>query len=104
VVRPVDVRDEQPPDDAAVVIRGGVHSLDADRVRDACLDSMAGSAFYGVSVVAALDGDVTALCLRVERLRSPDTVWVAPCGALRREGFDLVPTDAAPPTTSCCPT
>lgn len=96
MVGPPSLRDEQPPDDAAVVIRGGLHSLDVERVRETCLDSMADSGFYGLSVFAALDGDVRALCLRIERLRSPGIIWVAECGELRRRGLQLLPTDAAP--------
>jgi hypothetical protein len=90
------IRDESPPDDAAVVVRGGLHSLDVEKVRDTCLDSMADSGFYGLSVFATLDGDVAALCARVRRLRSPGTIWVAQCGALRRSGFELLATDAQP--------
>jgi hypothetical protein len=93
---PPRVRDERPPDDAALVIRGGLHSLDLDKVRAVCLDSMADSGFYGLSVFVALDGDVMALCERIGRLRSPGTIWVARCGELRARGFDLLATDASP--------
>ena len=96
MVRRPEVRDEQPPDDAALVIRGGLHSFEPEKVRETCLDSMSDSGFYGVSVFAALDGDVAALCARIERLRSPGTIWVARCGDLRASGFDLLATDAAP--------
>jgi hypothetical protein len=95
-VRALIVRDEEPPDDAAVVVRGGLHSLDVEKVREVCLDSMADSGFYGLSVFAALDGDVEALCRRIGRLRSPGTLWVAPCGLLRERGFRLLATDAEP--------
>jgi hypothetical protein len=91
-----EIRDEEPPDDAVVVIRGGLHSLDVEKVIEVCEDSFIDFGFYGLSVFAALDGDVEALCLRLERLRSPGVVWVANCGTLRAAGFELVATDASP--------
>ncbi len=90
------IRDEQAPDDAVVVIRGGLHSLDPERVRESAEDSMADLGFYGVSVFAAYDGDIRGLCERIARLRSPGVVWVAGAGDLRAHGFELVPTDEAP--------
>ncbi len=91
-----ELRDDEPPDDAVVVIRGGLHSLDAEKVIQVCEDSFADFGFYGLSVFAAFDGDVEALCLRLDRLRSPGTIWVASCGALRTAGFELAATEAAP--------
>lgn len=52
--------------------------------------------FFGVSVFAALDGDVRALCDRTPRLRSPGTIWLATSRRVRSMGFGLVPTDASP--------
>ncbi len=91
-----ELRDEDPPDDAVVVIRGGLHSLDVEKVIEVCSDSFADYGFYGLSVFAALDGDVEGLCLRLERFRSPGTIWVGNCGELRRAGFSLAATDASP--------
>lgn len=91
-----EIRDEEPPDDAVVVIRGGLHSLDVEKVIEVCEDSFVDFGFYGLSVFAALDGDVEALCLRLERLRSPGVVWVANCGTLRAAEFELAATDASP--------
>ncbi len=90
------IRDEQPPDDAVVVIRGGLHSLDLARIRETAEDSLADVGFYGLSVFAAYDGDVRALCERIQRLRSPGVIWVARVADLRANGFELVATDAAP--------
>lgn len=95
-MRPPELRDEQPPDDAVVVIRGGLHSLDVEKIIEVCEDSFADFGFYGLSVFAALDGDVEALCMRLDRLRSPGTIWVASCGTLRAAGFELAATDASP--------
>ena len=91
-----ELRDDEPPDDAVVVIRGGLHSLDAEKVIQVCEDSFVDFGFYGLSVFAAFDGDVEALCLRLDRLRSPGTIWVASCGALRTAGFELAATEVAP--------
>ena len=90
------LRDEAPPDDAVVVIRGGLHSLDLDRVRATAEDSVVDLGVYCVSVFAADDGDVRALCQRLRRLQSPGVIWVARCGDLRRAGFALLATDEAP--------
>ena len=95
-MRQPELRDEDPPDDVVVVVRGGLHSLDPDKVVEVCEDSFADFGFYGVSVFAALDGDVEALCKRLERLRSPGTIWTAVCGDLRTAGFTLAATDAPP--------
>lgn len=95
-MRFVAVRDEEPPGDAVPLIRGGLHSLDPDRVREVCLDSMTDAGVFGISVFAAFDGDVAALCRTVPRLRSPGTIWVTSAGTARSAGFTLVPTDAAP--------
>ncbi len=90
------MRDEAPPGDEVVVVRGGLHSLAREKVREVSEDGLADSGFYGLSVFAALDGDVRGLCGRVPRLRSPGTIWVAACGQLRHGGFALLPTDAQP--------
>ena len=95
-MRPPELRDEQPPDDAVVVIRGGLHSLDIEKIIEVCEESFADFGFYGLSVFAALDGDVEALCSRLDRLRSPGTIWVASCGRLRAAGFELAATDDSP--------
>ena len=95
-MRGPEMRDDEPPDDAVVVIRGGLHSLDSEKVMQLCEDSFVDFGFYGLSVFAAFDGDVAGLCLRLDRLRSPGTIWVASCGTLRAAGFELAATDAAP--------
>ena len=49
----VEFRDEEPPDDAVVVIRGGLRSLDVEKVIELCEDSFVEFGFYGLSVFAA---------------------------------------------------
>lgn len=96
MIHPPDIRKDRPPGDEVLVVRGGLHSLDVDKVREQCEDSKADFGFYGLSVFAALDGDVLGLCRTVHRLSSPGTIWLASCGDLRRHGMTLLATDAAP--------
>ena len=90
------IREEEPLDDGVAVVRGVLHSLDAEKVRDLCEDSLADLGFYGLSVFAALDGGLLGLCEQIPRLRAPGTIWVSTCGALRQRGFGLLATDARP--------
>ena len=92
----LNLREEVPPDDAVLVIRGGLHSLDLDRLRASAEDSLLDVGVYAVSVFAACDGDVRALCQRIRRLQSPGVIWVARCDDLRRAGFAMLATDASP--------
>ncbi len=78
------------------MVRGGLRSLETGKVREACLDSLADVGYYGLSVFAALDGDVLGLCRSVRRLSNPGTIWVARCGDLRRQGLALLATEASP--------
>jgi hypothetical protein len=96
MVTPRSISDEETPEDGVVVMRGGLHSLATDKVRELCEDSLADSGFYGLSVFASLDSDVPGLCRSVPRLRTRGTVWVATCGELRQRGFGLLATDARP--------
>jgi hypothetical protein len=96
MITPPAVREEGSPADAVPLIRGGLRSLDPEKVRELCEDSLVDFGFYGLSVFAALDGDLLALCRGVPRLGSPGVIWVARCGVLRSRGFVLVATDASP--------
>ena len=96
MIHPPHIRSDGPPSDDVPVVRGGLRSLDVDKVREVCEDNLADVGFYGLSVFAALDGDVLGLCRSVRRLSSPGTVWVARCGDLRRQGLALLATDASP--------
>lgn len=96
MIHPPAIRNNEPPGDDVPVVRGGLRSLDVDKVREVCEDSLAEVGFYGLSVFAALDGDVLGLCRSVSRLNSPGTIWVARCGDLRRQDLALLATDAAP--------
>ena len=95
-MRPPEMATSSRLNDTVVVVRGGPHSLDFDKVIEVCEDSFADFGFYRLLVFAALDGDVETLCLGLERPRSPGTIWVASCGRLRAEGFSLAATDASP--------
>lgn len=90
------LRDEVPPDDAVVVIRGGLHSLDPDRVRATAQDSFIEIGVYGVSVFRR----PRRRCAGAVRADQPSAesggdlgrpVWRPPAA-----GFSLLATDASP--------
>ena len=90
------VRDEEPPDDIVVVVRGGIAT--ADSLRRTAEVSMSLHGFYGVSVFLAIGMTVEGLVRRTpelgpERYRELRTSTV---GALRSAGFQLVATGAWP--------
>lgn len=91
---PVQTRGEPAPDPAVVVVRGGLHSLDPDKVVDDATDAFLRDGHYAISTFGALDGDIKALCQRVPRLGNPGPgqLWVARVGDLREGGFDLLDT------------
>ena len=60
MTRPLPLRSEQPPDDAAVVLRAGVMS--PDNVRRSAERTFALYAVYGISVEGVLDGSVQDAC------------------------------------------
>ena len=95
------VRDEAPPADAVVVLRGGRDTLEklaghAARTNAAyCLD---GAPVWGVSVFAALDdvGPASLDRLLAERLVSYRLVHLPTVGSLTEAGFELLPTFRRP--------
>jgi hypothetical protein len=68
VKRPVILRDELPPDDAIVVVRGG--TMNSEFVRSSATDAFDDFGFFGISVSLALDDAV------VELLHVGDTIVV----------------------------
>ena len=95
------VRDEAPPADAVVILRGGPDTAEklaghAMRTNAAyCLD---GEPVWGVSVFAALDdvGPASLDALLAHRLVSYRLVHMPTVGALVDAGFDLLPTFRRP--------
>lgn len=93
-MRLIELRGDPPLPDSGILVRGGLHALDADKVRDDAVDAQLRSGVLAISTFGAADGDVEGLCRRVARLGQPGPgqLWVAEVGQLRREGFALLDT------------
>lgn len=91
---PVETRGEPAPDPAVVVVRGGLHSLDPDKVVDDATDAFLRDGHYAISTFGALDGDIKSSLPASPSPREPwaGQLWVARVGALREGGFDLLDT------------
>lgn len=88
MTRGLPLRAEQPPDDAAVVIRAGVMTVDsitttAERTYDAY-------AVYGISVEGVIGTTVLAACQSSERIANYRQVRLSTFGRLRAAGFALL--------------
>ncbi len=90
------LRGEDPPDDAAVVVRGGEHGLDDDVLRRTAERTFEDYGFHGVSVFVALDGAVARLCAQVDEVRRYGQVRLSTVGRLRQAGFTLLSTGRTP--------
>lgn len=89
---PEVLRDEEPPDDLLLVVRGGVNSL-SDTILDRSVgDSWEQYGFFGVSVFAAPEDDLVALSDANLAIRRRSQVRTARCGALRKAGFEVAAT------------
>lgn len=93
-MEPIVLRDEDPPNDIVVVVRGG--QMDSDYVRRTALDSYDELGLYTVSVFLALDDPVEVLCAREPYLARYGKVRLSTVGALRGAGFALIPTLSRP--------
>lgn len=94
------LRDERPPDDSAVVVRGGPDTLakltaHARRTHDAY--ALDGEPLWGISVYCALD-DVGPASLDglLRRFASYRVVHLPRTGQLRSAGFPLLPSFGRP--------
>jgi hypothetical protein len=94
------LRSEQPPDDATVVLRGGV--MDADGATRAAERSFDLYAVLGVSVEGVLDMTVQEAC-RGERIASYRRVRLSTFGRVRSAGFALLATFDRPYFTLVLP-
>jgi hypothetical protein len=101
VQRLLPLRDEQPPDDAIVVIRGGV--LSPQGVERAATRSQRLFGMLGISVEAALGVSVLEACRTSERLARYGHVQLSSCGRLRHAGFALLATFEHPHFTVVLP-
>jgi hypothetical protein len=90
------LRGEDPPDDAAVVVRGGEHGLDEDVLRRTAERTFEDYGFYGVSEFVALEGAVERLCAEVDEVRRYGQVRLSTVGRLRQAGFTFLSTGRTP--------
>ncbi len=101
VQRPLQLRAEQPPDDAVVVIRGGV--LHPTGIERAATRSFRLLGVLGLSVEAAIGTSVLEACRHSERLAPYAHVQLSSFGRLRVAGFVLLATFDHPHFTLALP-
>lgn len=89
-MRPVVLRDDEPPDDAVVVIRGG--EMVSESVRRSAERNHQEFGFFGISVYLAEGVMVEVLCATVSRLTRYAKVRLSTAGRLLSRGFALLPT------------
>jgi hypothetical protein len=89
-VKPFVLRDEDPPDDAVVVIRGG--EMESDSVRRSAERNHDAFGFYGISVFVAVDQPVRVLCANLGQIARYSKVRLSTAGRLRSEAFPIIPT------------
>ena len=89
MTRPLPLRPEQPPGNAAIVLRAGV--MAAENVRRAASRTFDLYAVYGVSVEGVLDTSVQEAC-RGERIVAYRQVRLSSFGRVRHAGFALLAT------------
>jgi hypothetical protein len=87
---PILLRDEEPPANAIVVVRGGL--MTSSYVRESATDAFEEYRIYAVSVFLALDQSVEELCAVEPFLRRYRRVRRSSVGRLRAAGFPLLAT------------
>jgi hypothetical protein len=93
-MRPLVLRDELPPDDIVVVVRGG--EMNSQSVRTSAENAFDRFGVFTVSVSLALDGSVAELCSSDSRIFRYGKVRLSTVGRLRALGFALLPTLTRP--------
>lgn len=89
-MRPIVLRDEDPPDDDVVVVRAG--EMKRDVVLRSALRSLREAGYLGVSVFAALDQTVPELCAQDPDLVRYGQIRTSTFRRLRQAGFAVLPT------------
>jgi hypothetical protein len=93
-MRLISLRNEEPPDDAIVVVRGG--AMQSEFVVRTASDAHDEYGMFSVSVFLALDMTVEDLCAHEPHLARYGQVRLSTVGRLRAAGFALLPTLAHP--------
>lgn len=93
----VQLRGEPPPDDAFVVIRGGILEERTDEdLADKAQENFDDHGFWGLSVLVAMPADVGRICETDPRVRRYGRMNLSTVGRLREAGFPLLDTGDAP--------
>ena len=90
MTRFLNLRSEQPPDDAAVVLRAGVTS--PDNIRRSAERTFAIYAVYGISVEGVIGRTVLDACRTSDRIAGYRQIRLSTFGRLRAAGFALLAT------------
>ena len=90
----IELRDEEPPDDVVVVVRGG--EMNSAFVRRSAQDTHDEVGLYAISVFLAVDESYEDLCRAEGGLARYGKVRLSTAGRLRALGFALLPTLARP--------
>lgn len=93
---PEVVRDERPPDDLLLVVRGGANGLSDAVLHRTTGDCWERHGFFGVSVFSAPGDDLVGLSRANLAIRRRSQVRTARCRALRNAGFEVVATFTNP--------
>ncbi len=95
-MRPIVLRDESPPDDATIVVRGGL--LAADSVQMSLERCRRQYGFLGLSVYGAVDMTVAQLVANVPQIGPVRyrQLRLSTFGTVREAGFPLWPTQVFP--------
>ena len=86
------LRDEPPPEDFLLVVRGGTNGLSDANLAPSVADCWERYGFFGVSVFGAPKDDLLALSRSTLTIRRRNRVRTARCGQLRRAGFQVAAT------------
>lgn len=89
MTRLLSLRPEQPPDDATIVLRAGVMTV--ENARRAAERTFVLYAVYGISVEGVIDTTVQEAC-RTERIAGYRRVRLSTFGRLREAGFAVLAT------------
>jgi hypothetical protein len=89
-VSPILLRDEEPPEDTVIVVRGG--EMVSEYVRHTLRNSFKENRVYALSVFLALDMPVEELCAEEPFLARYGRVRVSTVARVRAAGFALLPT------------
>ena len=101
MTRPLPLRAEQPPDDATVVLRAGLMTV--DNVNRSAQRTFDAYAVYGLSVEGVIDQSVLDACRTSARIASYRQIRLSTFGRLRAAGFALLATFDIRTSQSCCP-